>query len=62
MEVVVIVDWKEVSVVICVSQQHINTRDVMDGLQETIELLEATRAVPLQSKATVFCLKLQTGQ
>lgn len=47
MEVIVIVDWKEVSMDVGVSQQHIDTRDAMDGLEEAVELLEATRAVPL---------------
>lgn len=31
-EVFVIVDWKEVALDVCISQQHVNTRDVMDGL------------------------------
>ena len=62
MEVVVVIDWEEVSMVICVSQQHVYTGDVMDGLEEAVELLEATRAVLLQSEATVFCIKLQTGR
>ncbi len=47
MEVVVIVDWKEVSVDVGVSQQHVDTGDVMDGLEEEVELLEATWAIPL---------------
>ena len=59
MEVVVIVDWQEVSVDVGVPKQHVNTGDVMDGLEEAVELLEATRAVPLQSEAAVLCLKLQ---
>lgn len=46
-EVVVIVDWKEVSVDVGVSQQHVDTGDVMDGLEEEVELLEATWAIPL---------------
>lgn len=59
MEVVVIVDGKEVSVDVGVSQQHVHTGDAMDGLEEAVELLKAGRAVPLQGKAAVFCLKLK---
>lgn len=47
MEVVVIVDWKEVSVDVGVSQQHVHTGDAMDGLEEAVEVLKATWAVPL---------------
>lgn len=46
MEVVVVVDWKKISVDVGVSQQHVNPGDVVDGLEEVVELLEATRAVP----------------
>lgn len=59
-EVVVVVDWKQVSVVIGVSQQQVHIRDVMDGLEEAVELLEASGAVPLQGKATVFSFELGT--
>lgn len=59
MEVVVIVDWQKVSVDVSVSQQHVNAGDVVDGLEEAVELLEATGAIPLQGEATVLCLKLQ---
>ena len=58
MEVVIVVDWKEVSVDVSVSQQHIDAWDVMDSLQETVELQEAAWAVPLQSEASVLCFKL----
>lgn len=47
MEVVIIVDWKKVSMDVSISQQHIDTRNAMDGLEETVELLEAAWAVPL---------------
>lgn len=43
---------------VSVSQQHINTGNVVDSLEEAVELQEAARAVPLQSEATVFCLEL----
>lgn len=47
MEVIIVVDWKEVSMDISVSQQYINTRDAMDGLEEAVELPKATRTIPL---------------
>lgn len=47
MEVVIIVDWKEVSMNVGVSQQNVDTRDQMDGLEEAVELLEATWAISL---------------
>lgn len=59
MEVVVVVDGEQVSVDVGVIQQHLHARDAVDGLQELVELLEATRAVPLQSEATVLSLKLR---
>lgn len=47
MEVIIVVDWKEVSMDISVSQQYINTRDAMDGLEEAVELPKATWTIPL---------------
>ena len=47
MEVVVIVDWKEVSMDVSISQQHVHTGDAMDGLEEAVKVLKATWAVPL---------------
>lgn len=58
MEVVVVVDWEEVSVVVGVAQLQVRPRDAVDGLEESAELQEASRAVSLQSKAPIFCLKL----
>lgn len=58
MEVVIIVDRKEVSMNVSISQQHIHTRYAMDSLEEVVELQETTWAISLQSKAAVFCLKL----
>lgn len=61
-EVLIVVDGEKVSVDVGVSQQHVHTRNVMDGLEEAVELLEAAWAVLLQSEATVFCLKLKHRQ
>lgn len=47
MEVVIIVDRKEVPVNVGVSQDYVNTGDVMDGLKEVVELLKAAGAIPL---------------
>lgn len=61
MEVVIVVDGKEVSVHISIAQLHVRARDVMDGLEETVEFQKASRAVPLQTKAAIFRLKLVRG-
>lgn len=42
-----------------ISQQHVHTRDAVDGLEEAVKRCKATRAVPLQSEATVLCFKLR---
>lgn len=60
-EVVVIVDWQEVSMDISVVQLHVCTRDAMDGLEEITEFQKASRAVSLQTKAAIFCFKLVRG-
>lgn len=46
-EVVIIVDWKEVPMDVSISQQHVDTGDVMNSLEEAVELQETTGAVPL---------------
>lgn len=58
-EVVVVVDWKEVSVDVGVAQPHVHPPDVVDALKEAVELLEVSRYSPLQAKAAVLCFKLQ---
>lgn len=47
MEVIIIVDGKQVSMDVSVAQKHINTWNVMHILQQPVELLEADVAVPL---------------
>lgn len=61
-EVFIIVDWEEISMDVSVFQQHLHTVDVMDVLEEVVELLEATKSIPLQTKATVLCLKLHMSK
>lgn len=61
MEAVIIVDWEEISVDISVAQLHVRPKDAMDGLEESVELQKASRAVSLQTKAAIFCLKLVRG-
>lgn len=60
-EVVIVVDGEEVSVHISVAQLHVRARDAMDGLEETVEFQKASRAVPLQTEAAIFRLKLVRG-
>lgn len=62
MEVFVIVDWKEISVDVSIFQQHVVAMDMMDGLEDLVELLEATEAVPLQTKTAILRLELQKEQ
>lgn len=64
MEVVIVVDWEEVSVDVSVAQLHLCSWNAVDGLEEGVELQEAPRAVSLQTKAAIFCLKLvrKTGE
>lgn len=57
-EVVIVVDWKEVSVDVSVAQLHLCSWNTVDGLEEGVELQEAPWAVSLQTKAAIFCLKL----
>lgn len=57
-EVFIVVDGKEVSLDVCVPQQHVHTGDVVDGLQEVVEVRETSRAIPLEGKAAIFSLKL----
>ena len=45
LEVIIVVDWKEVSMNVSISQEHINTRYTMDGQEEAVELLEVTLAI-----------------
>lgn len=59
-EVVIIVDWQQVSVDISVAQLHVRTGYAMDGSEKDVEFQKASRAVSLQTKAAIFCLKLVT--
>lgn len=59
MEVVVVVDREQVAVDVGVTKQQLDPRDSVDGLQQSVELLEATIVGPLESEASVFSLKLQ---
>lgn len=63
-KVVIVVDWEEVSVDVSVAQLHLCSWNAVDGLEEGVELQEASRAVSLQTKAAIFCLKLvrKTGE
>lgn len=64
LEVVIVVDWEEVSVDVSVAQLHVRSWNAVDGLEEGVELQKAPRAVSLQTKAAIFCLKLvrKTGE
>lgn len=58
MEVIIIVDWEEVPMDISIPQLHVRARYAMDGPEEDVEFQEASRALSLQTKAAIFCLKL----
>ena len=61
MEVVIVVDRQQVPVNVGVSQHQVRPGDVVDGLQQAVELLEASGAAPLQGEAAVLCIKLERG-
>lgn len=58
MEVIIIVDREEVPMDISIPQLHVRARYAMDGPEEHVEFQEASRALSLQTKAAIFCLKL----
>lgn len=58
MEVIIIVDREEVPVDVGIAQLHVRARYAMDGPEEDVEFQEASRALSLQTKAPIFCLKL----
>jgi len=57
--VVVVVDGQQVPVDVSVAQHQVGSGDAVDGLQEAVELQEATGTVPLQGEAPVLCLELE---
>lgn len=59
-EVVIVVDGQQVSVDVGVAQLHLRTGDAVDGSEKDVEVQVASRAVSLQTKAAIFCLKLVT--
>lgn len=62
MEVIVVVDWEEVSVDVSVPKLHVHARYAMDGLEENVELQKTSGAVSPQAEAAIFGLKLETQE
>lgn len=59
MVVVIIVDGQEVTVDICVAEEHIYPWDLVHRLQQVVEVLEAAHTRALHGEATKFSVKLR---
>lgn len=59
MVVVVVVDGQEVTVDVCVAQEHVYPRDLVHRLQEVVEVLEAAHTRALHGEAAKFSIKLR---